>query len=91
MNWLDWLIVAMAVIYSAEVIAHKSGPFGVFDKVRASVLLGDLASCPWCMAPYLSLLYLAIYQAAPVLLWPLAVSGAAMALRSYTGARLDVG
>ena len=90
MSWLDWLIVTMAVMYSAEVISGKSGPLGIFDRLHKMVLLGKLTKCPWCMAIWLGIVFLALYSKLPVLVWPFAVAGAAMALRSYTGARLDV-
>jgi hypothetical protein len=90
MSWLDWLIVILAVMYSAEVVAHSHGPYHVFDKVRARVALGGLMECPWCLAIWFGIVFLALYSKLPVLVWPFAASGAAMALRSYTGARLDV-
>ena len=92
MSWLDYVIITLAVLYTAEVISNPKihGPFGVFEKLRTRLPLGGLTSCPWCLWPWLSGAFYVLY-----LLWPpavivFAIAGGAAALHSYTGMRHDV-
>lgn len=84
---LDVLIITVATLYLAEVVTSKDGPFGVFKRLRElpSVGVGFL-SCIWCVAPWMAVGVLAIYYLVwSVLVWPFAIAGLALALRSYTG------
>jgi hypothetical protein len=89
MNWLDYLIIILAVLYSAEVIATKGGPFNVFSNLRTRAPLGGLTSCVWCLWPWLSVVFCCIYYLCAPVVVVFAVAGGAAVLRSYTGVRHD--
>lgn len=90
MNWLDLVLIALAVLYCAEVISSKSGPLGVFTNLRARVPLGGLTSCPWCLWPWLATVFIGLHYLWAPAVWPFALAGGAAALRSYTGVAHDV-
>lgn len=90
MSWLDYVLIILAVLYTAEVISSKAGPFNVFVNLRARVPLGGLTGCPWCLWPWLAVVFIGLYYVWPPVVWVFAVAGGAAALRSYTGIRHDV-
>lgn len=89
MNWLDYLIIILAVLYSAEVIATKCGPFNVFSNLRARVPLGGMTSCVWCLWPWLGGAFYGLYYLCAPIVVIFAIAGGVAALHSYTGVRHD--
>lgn len=87
MNLFDILIITLAVLYSAEVISTKAGPFNIFGHLRDRIPLGGLTSCPWCLWIWLACVFIGLHYLWEPAIWPFAISGGAAALRSYTGLR----
>lgn len=85
-----FVLLAFATWRTANMIAREKGPFHSFEKLRARAPLGGLTACIYCVSVWVAVLLLIIYLIAPVLIWPLAISGAALMLRSYTGVGHDV-
>jgi len=85
----DLLLLILAVLYCAEVIARKDGPFKVFPWIRTRLPLGGLTSCSWCLWPWLALVFLVINWRIPPVVYVFAIAGGAAALRSFTGVGHD--
>lgn len=89
MQLLDLLILALATLYIVVVITTKAGPFGVFRVLRERYPdTSGLWHCVWCLAPYVGGILLALYLLVPYGIYPayiLAIAGAALAIRTYTG------
>lgn len=87
MNIINFIILASATWYVAETITNKTGPWGVFAKLRERLPLGGLTSCIHCMAIWVAaVMWLLCLYARPVVI-VFAVAGGALMLRSYTGVR----
>jgi hypothetical protein len=84
----DLIVAAIATWYLSYVITAQTGPFLIFEKLRQSKA-GGLFSCIYCTSPYVAG---GIYAAMRCTSWGitlaqiLAIAGAALMLRSYTGA-----
>lgn len=88
MSLTDLLILTAATLYLAEVISSKSGPGNIFGWLRERAPLGGLTACVWCLAPWIALILMLVYLFVPYGIYGvqvLAIAGAALMLRSYTG------
>jgi hypothetical protein len=84
---LDLILLALAVLYVGHVLVQTEGPLHLFRKLRdwARRPLRGLFDCIWCVVFWAALALFFLHQFAPGITWVLAMAGAAMALRSYTG------
>lgn len=86
MTPLDLAAIALATFYAAIAIT-KSGPWHVFDRLRARVPHGGLLSCPVCLAFWLSLLFYGLVAAGlSWVVYAVAPAGLAVFAWRYTGA-----
>lgn len=89
-TWLDMLLLALATWRIANMLTSEHGPWHIFGKMRRQVPLGGLTTCIYCMSVWVALILVPIYLFVPIIIWVFAISGAALMLRSYTGAGHDV-
>jgi hypothetical protein len=85
----DLIVLALATMYAAHAITSTDGPFFVFLKLRERTrhVLKGLLDCIVCTAFWVALVLLLLYGIAPGFIWVLAVAGAALAVRTYTGVK----
>lgn len=88
MDIIHFLYLSLAVWRISILFTAEAGPFNVFKKLR-SLKMGGLFDCIYCTSMYVGFFAMLLY------LWdmdrvliPFALSGAALMLRSYTGAGL---
>jgi hypothetical protein len=101
MQWLNWIIqprtvaytpfdlllISLATMYAVVVITTKAGPLSVFKRLRKRYPdPSGLWHCIWCLAPWMGLVLFLLYNFLPAAIWVLAIAGAALAIRTYTGA-----
>lgn len=92
MSWLDWLILAVAAWRLSALLVEETGPWALLARLRTVPGLRGLLACIKCTSVWVAAILLA-----GVTLWPpawwiargLAVSGAALMLRTYTGVGYD--
>jgi hypothetical protein len=84
-TWLDLAAMGFAVLYLAHVVTTLAGPWDLFLRWREQKVLGGLTTCIWCTAPYVATLTFCAYWFVPGLVWPFAIAGLALCLRTYTG------
>ena len=88
---LDFLIHVLATWYISYILTAQNGPFSILAKIRAMPLFHNLLQCIYCTAPYVAAgVYLVGRHASigyPVI-QVIAVAGAALILRAYSGAGL---
>jgi hypothetical protein len=86
MDITQTFILALAVWRISYALTAEDGPMNIFIKLR-SLKLGGLFDCIYCTSIWVGFiaiwLWLGHFEA---LLYPFALSGLAMMLRSYTGA-----
>lgn len=87
MTWglLDLLVMALATLRLAYMISVETGPWRMFYWLRTRVPLGGLTACIYCTSVWLALIVGIVYIVQPIIVWPFAVSGAALVVRAYTG------
>lgn len=89
MELTTFLILASAVWYISYALTALEGPLNSFVKLR-SLKLGGLFDCIYCTSVWVGFfaiwLWLGGFES---LLYPFALAGWAMMLRSYTGAGLS--
>lgn len=90
LTWFDFVLLFSASFSLAEMISRESGPWGIFTRFRARFPLGGLTSCVKCTVRWIAIGLFIIHLFTPILSWVLAISGAALLIRSYTGASHDV-
>jgi hypothetical protein len=84
-TWLDLAAMALAVLYLAHVVTALAGPWDLFQRWRNRKVLDGLTTCVWCITPYVAAATLCAYWFVPGLVWPFAIAGLALCLRTYTG------
>lgn len=89
MTLLDVLLLSLATLYAVVVITTKAGPFNVFGRLRTRYPdPSGLWHCVWCLAPWMGGFLLVLYLVVPYGTYPvyvLAIAGAALAIRTYSG------
>lgn len=89
MSLSNLLIAALATWYIAHCISAEKGAFSVFETLRLWLPLGGLTSCVYCLSVWIAAAVVMLYYLVPVLyplVYPFAIAGLALMLRSYTGA-----
>lgn len=83
------ILVVLAVFYWSYVICFTDGPFGTFSWLRGHVSLGGLTGCPYCLAPWIAALFLALSVlggvVGDIIIAIFGIAGMAMLLYRYTG------
>ena len=85
----DFIVAILATWYIAYILTAQSGPFLVLERIRNRV--GGAFECIYCISPYVAAVVFAAIQHTS---WGIdvaqifAIAGAALMLRSYTGAGL---
>lgn len=90
LTWFDFVLLFCASYSLAEMISREKGPWDIFTKLRERLPLGGLTSCVKCTVRWIAIGLFIVHLFTPVLSWVLAISGAALLIRSYTGAAHDV-
>lgn len=84
MSALDLLVLSIAVWFTSHLLTHELGPFSILARIRVSI---SVLQCIYCTAFWVAIILYAIYVYwTPIPAHVLAVGGAALMLRSYTGA-----
>lgn len=83
---LELLLLACATWRVAHMIALEHGPFKCFVWLRAVAPLGGVTTCEYCLTVWVAPAMVLCLVYAPLVVWALAVSGAALMLKAYTGA-----
>jgi hypothetical protein len=88
MSPLDLLRIALATWYISHAVTALSGPLRLFTRLRGVSPLSGLLSCIYCLSIWVALgLYIIMqHDSGHYLIDPFAVAGAALMLRSYSGA-----
>ena len=83
----DFLLMAIATLYVAQVMTATAGPGQVFERLRTVTRnrLGGLFDCVWCVSVWVGAAFFFLHQFVPRITWIFAIAGAALLLRSYTG------
>ena len=82
---LDLIIMAIATWRLSHMLTKEEGPYGVFLIARKK--LGGALNCIYCLSVWVGMFCTALwYFNLMLIIYPLAISGLAMMLRSYTGA-----
>ena len=89
-TWLDLAVLVFASWSLANMISREKGPWNIFERFRAWMPLGGLTACVYCSIRWIAIFLLILHLIAPIVIWALAISGAALMLRSYTGVGHDV-
>lgn len=89
---LELIIVIAATWHLAQLVTSETGPYDLLLKFRTRYPLGGLTTCIRCFSPYAGAIVLCMWLIGlNGLVWILGISGAALMLRSYTGAGLHDG
>lgn len=75
--------IALATWAIAFMISTTSGPFHVFEWLRAHLPLGGLTSCIICLSPWVAFVLWIVPDG--VIVWAFAAAGLALLLHSYSG------
>lgn len=92
MNLTSLLLISTASWYIADAITHRSGPAGIFHKLRSRLQsdapgsAGELVRCIYCTMFYVSIIVWSVYVFLPEAIMPFSAAGLALMLRSYSGA-----
>lgn len=78
----DFAVIALASCYWAFVVPKKSGPYALFDRLRARTTLGGLLLCPPCLVLWLAALMWVLWQTP---LAPVVTISAAAGLACFIG------
>lgn len=87
MTPLELLILVLFAWYVAYVLVKTSGPFKIFERLRAVTTIGGLLECIYCLILWTALVgYLILYHTpfAPIV-YVGAIGGGGMILHRYTG------
>lgn len=90
LTWFDLVLLAFASWSLANMTAREQGPWRIFERFREAFPLGGLTACIYCTVRWIALFLFVVHLFAPAVTWVLAISGAALMLRSYTGVGHDV-
>lgn len=75
-NWVDWLVMSLALAYLVIAITETEGPFNLFEKARQWRFVGKVFECPICASLWLGLLVLGLNELGlDFLLYALALAG----------------
>jgi hypothetical protein len=86
---LDLLIMTLATWRVSYMLTKETGPKGLFNFLRRKLARLELLNCIYCVSVWIAAGCLACeHFNLTLILYPFAISGAAMMLRSYTGAGL---
>ncbi len=88
MTLLELLTYAASAWYVSYAVVNTSGPFKVFEWLRATFPLGGLTSCIICLSVWVALVLRLI--GANVVTDALAIAGVALWIHSYSGWRHNV-
>lgn len=84
----DLIILALATWRISYMLVHESGPWSIFDRIRAraSGTIGDLFECIYCISIWSSA-FLAVlwYGGGEIFVIIMAASGLALMAANYTG------
>lgn len=83
---LDLILLSLATWRLSHMLSAEDGPFDIFHTMRSIWPGRILFTCIYCTSVWAAILLVGIHLLTPILSWWLAISGAAMMLRSYTGA-----
>lgn len=82
----DALILSLATWRLAYLVTREKAPFSIMKRIRARTTLGGLLSCLACGSIWTAALVLLLwFTPLQVVVWILAMSGAALMLGNYTG------
>jgi hypothetical protein len=80
------LVLALATWRLSHMVTSESCPFGICEKLRLRLPMGGLMTCIYCFSVWAGTLMLILwYSDLYPLVYILAISGLALAIRSYTG------
>lgn len=84
---IDLLLLAAATLWVSHVVTATTGPGRLFIRLRDATRqrLAGLFDCIWCVSVWVALVLFFSHQYVPGITWILAIAGAALMLRSYTG------
>lgn len=87
MNWFDWLLLAVATWRLSYLLTGETGPFLFAQRLRELRPLTGVLSCIYCASVWVAAALWSVYQYEQLqpIVWILAISGAALMLRNYTG------
>lgn len=89
MALMDLVLLAGAVWYISYALTALDGPLNLFVKLRA-LKLGGLFDCIYCTAIWVGFVAIWLWMGGfETLLYPFALAGWSMMLRSYTGVGLN--
>ena len=88
-TWLDLLLLALATWRLSHMISREKGPYLIFQSLRTKAPLGGLTSCIYCLSVWVGFALLILHLFTPIVTWIFAVPGAALMLKSFTGAGHD--
>lgn len=94
---LDLLLLALSCWRLSYMLVKEDGPFRLFANLRTLILVNighstpNVFNCIMCMSVWVAALVLLIYPFAPIVVWWLSISGAALMLMSYTGVGIHDG
>lgn len=87
MDGLTLIILALATWRLSYLMASESAPFQLMTKLRERTTVGGLLTCIYCSSIWAALIVLVLwFTPLAVVVYILAISGAALMLGSYTGA-----
>lgn len=82
----DFMLITFAALYLADAITRLKGAFNALSILRDRLPLGGLTSCVYCLIIWIALaFYLLLQTDVYWIVYPFALSGAAMAIYNYTG------
>lgn len=82
----ELIILALGTWRLSHMLTSESCPFRMCEKLRAILPLGGLTTCIYCMSVWMSVLVLILwYSELYPLVYILAISGASLVIRSYSG------
>jgi hypothetical protein len=90
----EFLCHALATWYISYILTAQNGPFAILVTIRAMPAFYELLQCIYCVAPYIAAGVYVIGRNSAIgypVVQVLAVAGAALMLRSYTGAGVHNG
>lgn len=87
MTLLELLILALFSWYVAYVLVKTSGPFKLFERLRAVTTFGGLLECVYCLVVWVAIAGYLLFYLTPLtpIVYIGAISGAAMLAHRYTG------
>jgi hypothetical protein len=87
---VDLLILALAVWRLAYMLVKEDGPYQVFTNLRKQVFLSHVLACIHCTSFWVALILYGVWLTpAYLIVYPLALSGAALMLHRYVGYHVE--